>query len=199
METILNNLESVICDPEGKCCITGSAADRAIVDSALAELRGAIAQPVEPVDSVGTVRLYNLGDRAGHEDTVEGVYADVAQSDMDSYHAEEVAELIEEGSAIAQPTNTGMEVTDDGVDKYYFVDCNYCGIENKIQIGNHHPWCPCGSDSFDWGNERTSTNVKTSQPVQPAIKFKHGCPWCGEQNCEKHAQPVQPKEPPAST
>ena len=49
METILKNLESVLCDPEGKCCITGSAADRSIVDDALKALRAAIAQPAVPV------------------------------------------------------------------------------------------------------------------------------------------------------
>jgi len=38
MEKILNDLRAVLCDPEGKCCISGSDADRAIVDSALAAL-----------------------------------------------------------------------------------------------------------------------------------------------------------------
>lgn len=38
METVLNKLRSVLCDPEGKCCISGSDEDRAIVDEALAAL-----------------------------------------------------------------------------------------------------------------------------------------------------------------
>ena len=37
----LEQLKSVLCDPEGKCCITGSDEDRAIVDRALQ----ALAQP----------------------------------------------------------------------------------------------------------------------------------------------------------
>ena len=41
----INMLESVLCDPEGKCCITGSEADRKIVDDAITELRAALAQP----------------------------------------------------------------------------------------------------------------------------------------------------------
>jgi hypothetical protein len=42
----LEKLKSVLCDPEGKCCITGSDEDRAIVDRALQ----ALAQPEqEPV------------------------------------------------------------------------------------------------------------------------------------------------------
>jgi hypothetical protein len=36
----------------------------------------------------------------------------------------------------------------------YFVNCKHCGKEKLIQRGNHHPWCACGSDEFDWGNQR---------------------------------------------
>jgi hypothetical protein len=38
---LLDQLKSVLCDPEGKCCIAGSDDDRAIVDRALQ----ALAQP----------------------------------------------------------------------------------------------------------------------------------------------------------
>jgi hypothetical protein len=38
-------LESVLCNPEGRCCIIGSEADRAIVDAALDELKKTLAQP----------------------------------------------------------------------------------------------------------------------------------------------------------
>ena len=44
----LEALESVLCDPEGKCCIDGSDADRAVVDKALAALRAALEQQAEP-------------------------------------------------------------------------------------------------------------------------------------------------------
>lgn len=37
MEAVLK-LKSVLCDPEGMACIQGSAADRAIIDSALSEI-----------------------------------------------------------------------------------------------------------------------------------------------------------------
>lgn len=43
----LERLESVLCDPEGRCCIAGSDDDRAIVDEALDSLRAAIAQPTK--------------------------------------------------------------------------------------------------------------------------------------------------------
>jgi hypothetical protein len=42
----------------------------------------------------------------------------------------------------------------------YFVNCKHCGKEKLIQRGNHHPWCACGSDEFDWGNQRLA------QPAQ---------------------------------
>lgn len=40
------------------------------------------------------VHIYNSGYQAGHHYTVEGGYVDIHPSDMDSYHAEEVAELL---------------------------------------------------------------------------------------------------------
>jgi hypothetical protein len=52
----IKQLEAVLCDQDGKCCINGSDADRAIVDAALAELKllhGLLDQPEgEPVGIV---------------------------------------------------------------------------------------------------------------------------------------------------
>jgi len=50
----------------------------------------------------------------------------------------------------------------------YFVNCTNCGEEKKVQRGNHHPWCFCGSDSFDWGNSRDEQQAQPFQPAQPA-------------------------------
>lgn len=36
---------------------------------------------------------YNSGYKHGHHDTVEAQYADIHQSDMETYHADEVAEI----------------------------------------------------------------------------------------------------------
>ena len=48
--TAIETLISVLCDPEGKCCISGSDDDRRLIDSALAELaQAAPAQAGEPV------------------------------------------------------------------------------------------------------------------------------------------------------
>ena len=40
------------------------------------------------------VHIYNSGYHAGHHYTVEGGYVDIHSNDMDTYHAEEVAELL---------------------------------------------------------------------------------------------------------
>lgn len=39
-------------------------------------------------------RLYNLGYCSGHHDTVEGVYVDLYQQDLESFHEEEVDEIV---------------------------------------------------------------------------------------------------------
>ena len=45
----------------------------------------------------------------------------------------------------------------------YFVNCKHCGKEKLIQRGNHHPWCACLSDEFDWDNQRLA------QPAQEPL------------------------------
>jgi len=45
MQQALNDLEAVLCDPDGRCCIDGSSGDRAIVDRALSKIRAALAEP----------------------------------------------------------------------------------------------------------------------------------------------------------
>ena len=58
-----------------------------------AEQRGALVAQVERLRGL-SIRIYNTGYGVGHNDTVEGGYTDIHHSDMDSYHAEEVAELL---------------------------------------------------------------------------------------------------------
>ena len=53
--TPIDQLKAVLCDPSGKCCITGSDEDRAIVDRALQ----ALAQPEqEPVATMKMLHTY---------------------------------------------------------------------------------------------------------------------------------------------
>lgn len=35
-----------------------------------------------------------------------------------------------------------------------WVQCMACCTWKKIEPGNHHPWCGCGCDIFQWGDER---------------------------------------------
>ena len=49
LRTAEDNLTAMLCDPEGKCCISGSDADRRIIDDALDILRALAAEPAQPV------------------------------------------------------------------------------------------------------------------------------------------------------
>jgi hypothetical protein len=46
------------------------------------------------VDKALLIKLYNTGYKAGHHDTVEGQYTDIFEVDMDSYHEDDVDEII---------------------------------------------------------------------------------------------------------
>ena len=48
----IETLISVLCDPEGKCCISGSDDDRRLIDSALAEIAQAAQPAPAQADSV---------------------------------------------------------------------------------------------------------------------------------------------------
>ena len=50
--TAIETLISVLCDPEGKCCISGSDDDRRLIDSALAEIAQAAQPAPAQADSV---------------------------------------------------------------------------------------------------------------------------------------------------
>lgn len=69
----VERIVSVLCGPDGKCCITGSDADRAIVDDALAEM----AQPEQQTLSKKTVeKLHKFLDAAAGDGLVcDGVDA----------------------------------------------------------------------------------------------------------------------------
>jgi hypothetical protein len=47
------------------------------------------------VDKALLIKLYNAGYKTGHHDTVEGQYTDIFEVDMDSYHEDDVDEIIE--------------------------------------------------------------------------------------------------------
>jgi len=55
----IEQLKSVLCDPEGKCCIAGSDEDRAIIDRALQAL--AQRKPLTPKEIAAFVGTHEFG------------------------------------------------------------------------------------------------------------------------------------------
>lgn len=88
---ILESLQSVLCDPDGRVCISGSDADRAIIHAALRALESTPAQESGDL-KVQLCRLYASAYQHGHHDTVEGQFVDVSWTDRDDYWREQVEE-----------------------------------------------------------------------------------------------------------
>ena len=61
LRTAEDNLTAVLCDPEGKCCISGSDADRRIIDDALDILRALAAEPEATPEPVVFVKYRKEG------------------------------------------------------------------------------------------------------------------------------------------
>jgi hypothetical protein len=59
-------------------------------------VKEALAQTQEPVVDAFMVHLYNVGYKSGHHDTVEGIYIDLFEQDMDTYHSDVVSEWLKE-------------------------------------------------------------------------------------------------------
>lgn len=39
--------------------------------------------------------------------------------------------------------------------KYRYIHrCSWCGKLSTSMVGNHHPYCACGSDEFDWSTTK---------------------------------------------
>ncbi len=62
---------------------------------ALADRVNALAVENEALKS-RSIKLFNLGYLHGHESTVEGYFVDVHRNDIDTYHDDVVAEIIED-------------------------------------------------------------------------------------------------------
>jgi len=55
------------------------------------------------------VRLYNQGYHAGHEDTVEACFTPIHHTDMDTYHADVVGEILEENVDVDLPDTAAQD------------------------------------------------------------------------------------------
>ena len=73
--TAIETLISVLCDPEGKCCISGSDDDRRLIDSALAEL----AQAADSVQE--DAARYRLLRRGRHWSVIDGIGNDLLRAE----------------------------------------------------------------------------------------------------------------------
>jgi orotidine-5'-phosphate decarboxylase len=43
--------------------------------------------------------------------------------------------------------------------------CNDCSCLNIVVKGNHHPWCSCGSDDFDWTSEHQNITREKAEKI----------------------------------
>jgi hypothetical protein len=64
-------------------------------------------KPAQPAPVPKLIRTFNAGYMLGHHDTVEGVFTDIHSSDMDTYHADEVAEFFGQSAAPAAKCDGG--------------------------------------------------------------------------------------------
>ena len=102
-------------------------ADHATWYSAM--IAAAPAVPQADALPVALVRAYNAGYMAGHHDTVEGGFVDIHPSDMDTYHADVVAELGLPAAPQAEPIDPHMIVAEDrfpDVPAEQWVTCSQC-------------------------------------------------------------------------
>ena len=70
LRTAEDNLTAMLCDPEGKCCISGSDADRRIIDDALDILRALAAEPAPEAVAVALRIRLHVGVLLQHADLV---------------------------------------------------------------------------------------------------------------------------------
>lgn len=65
-----------------------------------------------------SIKLFNLGYLRGHESTVEGYFVDVHRSDIDTYHDDVVAEIIEDEGATPATDAALAAIQAQGVEKF---------------------------------------------------------------------------------
>ncbi|WP_241164982.1 hypothetical protein [Serratia marcescens] len=65
-----------------------------------------------------SIKLFNLGYLHGHESTVEGYFVDVHRNDIDTYHDDVVAEIIEDESETTATSAALAALQAQGVEKF---------------------------------------------------------------------------------
>lgn len=74
-----------------------------------------------------SIKLFNLGYLHGHESTVEGYFVDVHRNDIDTYHDDVVAEIIEDEDKTPAAYAALAAIEAQGVEK--FLDSEHCSQE----------------------------------------------------------------------
>ncbi|WP_448195572.1 hypothetical protein [Serratia marcescens] len=65
-----------------------------------------------------SIKLFNLGYLHGHESTVEGYFVDVHRNDIDTYHDDVVAEIIEDEDKTPATDAALADIQAQGVEKF---------------------------------------------------------------------------------
>ncbi|WP_262033991.1 hypothetical protein [Serratia liquefaciens] len=74
-----------------------------------------------------SIKLFNLGYLRGHESTVEGYFVDIHRNDIDTYHDDVVAEIIEDEDETPATSDSLAAIEVRGVEK--FLDSEHCSQE----------------------------------------------------------------------
>ncbi|HGM5243508.1 TPA: hypothetical protein ACKPZK_002451 [Serratia marcescens] len=88
-----------------------------------------------------SIKLFNLGYLRGHESTVEGYFVDVHWCDIDTYHDDVVAEIIEDEDETAATDAALAAIQAQGVEKFAdFLDSPIDGqrcYQNEVGLARH--------------------------------------------------------------
>lgn len=57
--------------------------------------------------------------------------------------------------------------------KYAVYPCSDCCKAVKVMNGNHHPWCSCGSDEFDWSEGVHNLTEAEANEVMKVWEYMH--------------------------
>ncbi|MFP7606839.1 hypothetical protein [Serratia quinivorans] len=105
-----------------------------------------------------SIKLFNLGYLHGHESTVEGYFVDVHRNDIDTYHDDVVAEILEDEDETPSTSAALAAIEARGVDQF---------IERKIkQLANMHP------DTHAFGATAMSLRAQINELQAFAIELR---------------------------
>lgn len=51
------------------------------------------------------------------------------------------------------------------MNKFSVYRCLGCSKWNVVEKGNHHPWCSCGYDQFDWADGYEDLTLEEAEKI----------------------------------